>query len=234
MAPDEYNKALDKALADLEGRVQQRDLLNAEIAGLKETVRVLSSRVELPPEKRKQVAQLIAMVDSATPNLTDAVRALLTKEYPKEMTAVEVRNALEDSSNFDDFSNSLSACHAALKRMLVDGDVELGVERNGKATYRRIIKLEPLRIFGGRFTNLAALSSLDPNKLPEEIRVVIDGVDNAKRPAHEQAMRDAMGRTPRGRTVPPPPGTDSSAKEPTEHPAMKLKQRGRNKAFYGE
>jgi hypothetical protein len=144
MASDEYIKALDKSLSDLESRVQQRDLLNAEIAGLKETVRVLSGRVQMSQDKRKQVAHLIAMVDSATPNLTDAVRALLTREYPREMTAVEVRNALEENSNFDDFSNSLSACHAALKRMLVDGDVEPGSERNGKATYRRVLKLDPV------------------------------------------------------------------------------------------
>lgn len=143
MAPDEYTKALDKALSDLENRVQARDVLNAEIAGLKETVRVLSSRVRLSAEKQKQVAQLIAMVDSATPTLTDAVRTLLTREYPKHMTAVEVRNALEEGSDFDDFSNSLSACHAALKRMLADGEVEPGPKRDGKPTYRRVLKMEP-------------------------------------------------------------------------------------------
>jgi hypothetical protein len=188
MAPDEYNKALDKSLSDLESRVQQRDLLNAEIAGLKETVRVLSSRVQLSADKRKQVAHLIAMVDSATPNLTDAVRALLTREYPKEMTAVEVRNALEDSSNFDDFSNSLSACHAALKRMLVDGDVEPGVERNGKATYRRVIKLDPLPTFGlpsgyGNLNNLTALlADLPSEKLQESVRDLSHPLDKLKAP----------------------------------------------------
>lgn len=161
--PNEYTKALDKALSDLENRVQTRDVLNAEIAGLKETVRVLSSRVRLSAEKQKQVAQLIAMVDSATPTLTDAVRTLLTREYPKDMTAVEVRNALEDESNFDDFSNSLSACHAALKRMLNDGEVEPGkAPRNGKPTYRRVLKLEP----PPEINRLAALAGLTTESTP--------------------------------------------------------------------
>ena len=195
MAPDEYNKALDKSLSDLESRVQQRDLLNAEIAGLKETVRVLSSRVQMSSDKRKQVAQLIAMVDSATPSLTDAVRALLTREYPKKMTAVEVRNVLEDSSNFDDFSNSLSACHAALKRMLVDGDVELGPERNGKATYGRVLKLDPIPAYHNAFADIARLTPpLDvANAYSAFFRRGPTALDVPLSPA-EQKMRDAMAR----------------------------------------
>jgi len=117
--------------------------LSAEIAGLRETVRVLSTLVQMPPDKQREVAKLLAMADYATPSLTDAIRSLLTRVSPKEMTAIEVRNALEDSSNSEDFSNSLSACHAALKRMLSDEEVEAGPLRNGKATYRRVLKLDP-------------------------------------------------------------------------------------------
>lgn len=141
MAPDEYSKALDKALSDLQQGVQQRDLLNANIAGLRETVRVLSTLVQMPTDKQREVAKLLAMADYATPSLTDAIRTLLLRESPKAMTAIEVRNALEDSSNSEDFSNSLSACHAALKRMLSDGEIESGPMKNGKASYRRVIKL---------------------------------------------------------------------------------------------
>lgn len=163
MTPNnEYTRAFDKALSDLEERVQRRDLLNAEIAGLKETVRILATRVPMNTEKQKQVAQLIAMVDSATPKLTDAVRALLTREYPKELTAIEVRNALEDSSNFDDFGNSLSACHAALKRMLADNEVEPGPERQGKATYRCVLSPLPSFLKVGQLRALSDLSGDSP------------------------------------------------------------------------
>jgi hypothetical protein len=136
MAPNEYNNALEKAFGDLEDKVLQRDLLNGEIAGLKETVRVLSSRVELSTAQQDRVARLIAMVDSATPKLTDAIRSLLVRVYPKELTAIEVRNALEDSSDTEGIS--LSACHAALKRILNDGEVVPGTAKEGKATYRWI------------------------------------------------------------------------------------------------
>jgi hypothetical protein len=139
---DEYTQALDKALSELEQDIKQRHLLNASIAGRRATVRVLSTLVAMNPDKQRQVAQVLAMADYATPNLTDEIGALLTRVHPKEMTAIEVRNALEESPNADESNISLSACHAALKRMLVDGDVELGVERNGKATYRRVLKLE--------------------------------------------------------------------------------------------
>jgi hypothetical protein len=142
MAPDEYGKALDKALSDLQQRVQQRDLLTAEIAGLRETVRVLSTLVTMPSDKQREVARILALADYATPSLTDAIRALLTRVSPKEMTAIEVRNALEDSSNSEEFANSLSACHAALKRMLSDGEVEPGPTRNGKASYKLVPTLE--------------------------------------------------------------------------------------------
>lgn len=136
-APQEYVNALDKAIVDLEGRVQKRDILNAEIAGLRETVKVLATLVGLPADKSKRVAQLLATVDSATPSLTDAVRSLLTRVHPKEMTATEVRNALEESSfNFGDFSNPLSACHSALKRLLNDDQIEAGSPQDGKTTYK--------------------------------------------------------------------------------------------------
>jgi len=81
MAADEYTKALDKAVSDLEERVRNRYLLSAEIAGLRETVRVLSNLVKMTPERLKQVAQLLAMVDYATPNLTDAIRSLLISHH---------------------------------------------------------------------------------------------------------------------------------------------------------
>jgi hypothetical protein len=145
MPDDEYARAFDKALSDLEDRIQRRDLLNAEIAGLRETVRVLSTVAGVPSEKQKKVAQLFAMVDYATPSLTDAIRSLLIRSYPSEMTAIEVRNALEESGfNFGDFSNSLSACHTALKRLANEGEyVNSGKPKEGKAAYRGILKPPP-------------------------------------------------------------------------------------------
>jgi hypothetical protein len=177
MAPDEYSKALDKALADLQQGVQQRDLLNANIAGLRETVRVLSTLVKMTYDRQREVAKLLAMADYATPSLTDAIRSLLLRVSPKEMTAIEVRNELEDSSDTE--GCSLSACHAALKRMLTDEEIEAGTPRNGKATYRRVLKLDPLPVlFGAPFTNLSALAGLagfDPDKLPDQVRGVTPG-----------------------------------------------------------
>jgi hypothetical protein len=145
MTSNEYSMAFDKAVADLEIRVQQRDILNAEIAGLRETVRVLASRTAMTPNKQKHVAQLLDMVDYATPNLTDSIRSVLARAYPLYMTAIEVRSALEEAQfNFDDFSNSLSACHAALKRMLNDDEAEPGTTKEGKTCYRRVLKLRPI------------------------------------------------------------------------------------------
>jgi hypothetical protein len=144
MTPNEYGAALEKAYLDLEKRVEQRDILNAEIAGLRETVRVLSSRVRLTEEQRKRLGRLLDMVDCATPSLADSIRAMLTRALPHDMTAIELRNALEDVRfNFDEFSNPLSACHAALKRMLADEEVEPKTRKDGKIAYKRVIKLTP-------------------------------------------------------------------------------------------
>jgi len=162
MPPDEYVKALDKALADLASRIQQRDLINAEIAGLKETVRVLSNRVPLTDELQKRVAQLLLMLDYATPTLSDSIRSLLTRKHPSDLTAIEVRNALEKIGfDFDDFSNPLSACHTVLKRMLADKEVELGTPRDGKPTYRRVLKIDPPKNPGLR--NLEMMADLFKN-----------------------------------------------------------------------
>ncbi|HZW93610.1 MAG TPA: hypothetical protein VFF64_11725 [Candidatus Eremiobacteraceae bacterium] len=211
MAPNEYSKALDKALSDLEQRVQQRDLLTAEIAGLRETVRVLSTLVRIPADKQRDIAKLLALADYATPSLTDAIRSLLTRVYPKAMSAVEVRNALEDSSNSEDFSNSLSACHAALKRMLADGEVEPGPTKDGKATYSRVIELEhvlPSRIYGRAipespnvFANLFAdtrrtLSDLagSPGKPLPNADDLAREAEEKNLPVEERTLRRAVGR----------------------------------------
>jgi hypothetical protein len=157
MPPDEYINALSKAIVDLEDRVYKRDLLNAEIAGLRETVRVLSTLVGVAPEQSKRVSQLLALVDSATPSLTDAIRSLLTRVYPKEMEAVEVRNRLEDSGfNFGEFSNPLSACHAALKRLVADEVAKTGKSKDGKTTYCAVLKDTVSA------TTLAVLAGLTP------------------------------------------------------------------------
>jgi len=144
MTPNEYNKALEKAVSELESRVQARDILNAEIAGLRETVRVLASRAPLTTDARQAISRLLDMVDYATPSLADSIRAALTRVFPRAMTAVEVRNALEELQfNFDDFSNPLSACHAALKRMLNDKEVGSEQTKDGKTAYRKTIGLPP-------------------------------------------------------------------------------------------
>lgn len=141
MPNDAYVAALDKAISDLEDRVQKRDLINAEIAGLKETVRVLSSRVPLASDRQRSIAQLLALVDYATPNLKDSIRSVLVRVSPEELTAVEVRNMLEETGfNFEDFSNPLSACHATLKRMDVEGEIERGT-KDGKTSYRVDLKI---------------------------------------------------------------------------------------------
>jgi hypothetical protein len=210
MAPDEYSKALDKALSDLYGHVQQRDLLNADIAGLRETVRVLSTLVQLPSDKQQEIAKVLAMADYATPSLTNAIRSLLVRESPAAMTAIEVRNALDESSDSDSLNISLSACHAALKRMLSDEQVELGIAKNGKATYRYVLKMDPVPVFGlaseySNLVSLAALATLDPNKVKESARSIHPADQITNRPAHEQAMRDAIGRKSSEPRAPRPP-----------------------------
>jgi len=169
MAPNEYTRALEKALSDLESRVQDRDILNAEIAGLRETVRVLSSRTPLTKEEQQRISRLLDIVDYATPSLTASILGILSRDFPKEMTAVEVRNALEESGfNFDDFSNSLSACHAALKRMLVEEEVATGSAKNGKTTYRKILKLTPLSNPNRFF--LPNIPEVEPSEVERKMR----------------------------------------------------------------
>ncbi len=211
MAPDEYTKALDKTLEDLEKKLLQRDLLTAQITGDKETVRVLSSRMELTPDRQKKVAQLIALVDSATPSLTDAVRSLLTRIYPADLTAVEVRNRLEDTPSFEESNISLSACHAALKRLVGDDLAQLGkAPRGGKPTYCAKLKPAPMRnsiaaafygVNGESVENswhkvvMDAVSTLPPfDPTGESSTAEHPLTKGAKFPKHEEAMRRALER----------------------------------------
>jgi|SRR5579859_1216852 hypothetical protein len=169
MTSNEYKNALVKAVADLEGSIQSRDILNAQIAGLRETVRVLSSRIPLTKDERERISRLLEMVDYATPSLADSIRSLLLKIFPKAMTAIEVRNALEESGfNFDDFSNSLSACHAALKRMLTEDQVATEVTKDAKTAYKHVIKMTP----PPKFKDVASLYDM-ANPSPESLKNLI-------------------------------------------------------------
>jgi hypothetical protein len=175
MANDEYLKALGKAVADLEDRVNKRDILNAEIAGLKETVRVLSSRVTLNKDETTRIVQLLAIAEHATPNLKDAIRTALIRAG-KPLTAMEVRNALEESGfNFDDFSNPLSACHATLKRMATDDEVGTG-NKDGKTAY--FIELKIARPGG-----------------PPSLARFIGKVEEIERPVGTPPTRSRFGRS---------------------------------------
>lgn len=185
MSNNEYTIALEKAISELDARVLKRDILNAEITGLKETVRVLSSRVQLSAEKERQIVQLLAMVDYATPNLKDSIRSVLIRSG-WAMTAVEIRNALEESGfNFEDFSNPLSACHATLKRMAIDGEVEPGT-KDGKTSYRVDLKI-------------ARPPSADrPRGLMEILAGA--GVERPTEPSRGSGTRPSSGMPPRTRS----------------------------------
>jgi hypothetical protein len=214
-APQEYVNALDKAISDLEERVQKRDLLNAEIAGLRETVRVLASLVGIPTERSKRVSQLLALVDSATPNLTDAIRSLLTRIYPKELEATEVRNRLEESGfNFGDFSNPLSACHAALKRLVGDELAKIGAPKDGKTTY------------------CAVLKSAAPNSLAD-IFLGFSGLTSPGTGTPGETVRKTLGqRISEPEKKPLTPGEAKRMMQdnlPSTHPAALLKDRTRQK-----
>jgi hypothetical protein len=172
MTPNEYVQAFDKALTDLESKIHERDILNAQIAGLRETLRVLS-RTTLTKDRMEAYTRLMDMVDYATPTLANSIRTVLAKAYPNGMTAVEIRNVLEDIGfNFDDFSNSLSACHATLKRMVTDEEVNLEMRKDGKAAYRRILKLTP------------PLKATPPPQTPVSVAELI------KRAARAKAQKD--------------------------------------------
>jgi SMC interacting uncharacterized protein involved in chromosome segregation len=166
MTSHEYKDALIKAVGDLEKNVQTRDILNAQIAGLRETVRVLSNRITLTKDERETISRLLEMVAYATPSLADSIRSLLLKVFPKALTAIEVRNSLEEAGfNFDDFSNELSACHAALKRMLSDEEVAIETTKDGKTAYKHVLKMTPLPTRESIYGNLTNLSLDNLNAL---------------------------------------------------------------------
>jgi hypothetical protein len=93
------------------------------------------------------------------------------------MTAVQVRKALEKSGfNFDDFSNSLSACHAALKRMLNDRQVIPITTKDGKTAYRWILKLTiPL---DGRYYVMKSYSPIKCSDSVPRIKIASDLIED--------------------------------------------------------
>lgn len=132
----DYSEVLDQALSDLEEKVHERERLNAEIVKLTNTVRMVSGMVEENEERDRRLHALVGLANMTSPGLVDVVRVALRKAGERGLTAIDTRDALQNSGfDISGFTNPLASVHTTLKRLIAQGEAAYGQERDGKAVY---------------------------------------------------------------------------------------------------
>jgi len=139
MKPDDYQKALDAAHAEIQDILQQKFVLDERLSQLKKTVDALSSLMEeIPP-----ISQLYGAVAEGLPvgGISNAIRRILT-ERRAPMTPTQIKMALS-ARGFDmsEYANAAAVIHNTLKRL--EGQKELTVVRDPGGNIAYAMRLRP-------------------------------------------------------------------------------------------
>lgn len=121
MSKIDYQKALLAAQSDIQQLLAQRTDIDARIAQLKSTVEHLSALLQEVP---KFDATLWGRISDTSEGLgiTDAIRQIL-QEGKMPFTALQVREALQQSGLDMDYANTMAVIHNTLNRLEKQGEV---------------------------------------------------------------------------------------------------------------
>lgn len=114
---DDYKRVLQKARKDLEAALQEKEELDARIAGLRQTIAGLAALSGEP----------YTVPDTeATPGISHGIRRVLATS-PNPLTAPEIRDALARKPEFrttlESYANPLSVIHNTLARLVRQNEV---------------------------------------------------------------------------------------------------------------
>jgi hypothetical protein len=114
---------------ELRRLVGQRDELDRQIANVTKALEAIQT---LAQESREPLV-VPPDLDSTPAGFTDRVRTVVSANYPRAVTAVEVRDALSDSGS--DLKTMLIHVHNTLKRLQRQREVHASLGSDGRTAY---------------------------------------------------------------------------------------------------
>src|SRR5208282_3070671 len=136
MTDQDYRKALESAVQELEGLLEIQEETASRILSLRKTVNALSFLCEEAGEgadwKKHTSQRLKDALDSSITE--DILSAVYTHSLP--MTTTEIKNELEKIGTLDEHKNPLATINAVLNRLKEQGKV-MDVESGGKRKWMR-------------------------------------------------------------------------------------------------
>jgi|SRR5208282_2404888 len=138
MTDQDYRKALESAVQELEALLEVQEDTASRILSLRKTVNALSVLCEESGESadwRKHASQRLrdALESSITEDILSAVHA-----HSMPMSTTEIKNELEKIGTLDEHKNPLATINAVLNRLKEQGKV-MDVESGGKRKWMRKI-----------------------------------------------------------------------------------------------
>ncbi|SRR5258708_5397098 len=149
---------LAQARSDLIAALQEREETECEIARLKHRVAELSEFVD-------ETEETDDLLDLGKNSLRDVVRTAL-RAFGRPVTQGEVREMLPKLRfPIEDHQNPIASIHTVLTRLIGDGDVAYGPKRDGKKTYRWVV-----RVFGASGSLANGLADMERDRTRRRLR----------------------------------------------------------------
>jgi hypothetical protein len=126
----DYKQLFDKASAELKALLCQRLEINNRISRLTATVSALSRQLDLDGSRKEKLMELMDELYVFRPRLTDAVKDAVYYASPEKLPAAQVKDYMEVRGfNFSGFTNPLASVHSTLRRLVVQGDIGVELDR---------------------------------------------------------------------------------------------------------
>ncbi len=126
MTRNNYEKAFDEALRELDGRLDEREVGDERIMELRDAVFSLAPMLDRNDDVRKaRFEQLLRRLPAEVPRLSEVVRDAVYYSWEKPLSAMQVRDiVIRRAPELRNSPNLLANIHTTLKRLVRQGELK--------------------------------------------------------------------------------------------------------------
>jgi hypothetical protein len=181
MTDAQINAELQEAKRQMNELMRDKVLLDLRIGQLSGTINTLTDMLQPKPDPA-EISDIGGLLFGDS-GITGAIRVVLTQaEAP--LSPVQIRTELwKRGFDLHEYANAMAVIHNTLKRLEKQGELMTVTDANGQTiAYTTRFQSSP-----NAFRSLADLAGtpIDPEKLPEEIRAVVQPKVPADHPLHK-------------------------------------------------
>lgn len=131
----DYRKAYEQISRDLKNALEERELLDAKIIGIRQTLSGLEASCESLGIDIEPSREAIFIREKST--LTEEIIKVLGATYPGYHRATVIKQKLEQLGHeLSKYRNPLATIHMILKRQIEAGNVEINRNATGEKLFR--------------------------------------------------------------------------------------------------